>query len=582
MRLKTMGLWCGVAAIVLLVQSAAVAGVAVTYVKTLGQTNVKGQPFKTSGSRISLDKDGNLYLCGIVNNPWSMLMKLAPDGRVIWGANCAGYVDIATAVDGDHVYVVGAKQLLRRFTLAGGKMDSDWGFGHVGWSGGGVVPGPDFPSFTNPRGLIASGSYLYVVDSGRDELLRLDKATGKERPFNSRLMAIAPVDIAKAKNGKLLLLTGESVFEVDEDGNPGKGPIIDGIAGAVAIDVEPAEGKIYIAIGGTGGELVNTIKEYSAAGKPTGVKIGHGGGFSGPWSADQFAFASGRGDIAVDSASGIWVGTDGRGVLPTIVHFDRSRKQDGLLFGINGNGLAVDSDLNVYAGGSCKISWDNKPVWTSGLVAFGDLKQYPVPGPANWWFTAAYADASTMIVFNPAAQGVMALSSATGALANGPHKASPSKAVCSSGKSVFYVKDNCIEKLDVAALDKPVLFFKPSEGVKISDSGLAVSADGELRYCHVGDKIAGFKKDGAKMWEATARPPMALMKDVLWVLPPAGPGVLALDAKTGQSLGVFGNKDVDGRLPLGPSSIASGSKDGKDYLFVGGGSQIQVFEVNAE
>ena len=563
---------------VLVAQSAAMGGLAVNYVKTLGQTNVQGQPFQTAGSRLSVDKEGNLYLCGMVNAPWNMLMKLAPDGRVIWQSHCGGYSDSPTAIDGEHVYVANAN-LLRRFTLADGTMDPDWGFGHVGWGGSTKEDLTGFPRLAAPRSLIVSGSFLYLVDAGRDELLRVDLATGKEHPFKSRLMALAPADIAKAKNGNLLLLTGESVFEVDAEGIPGKGPLIDELAGAVALDVEPSEGKVYIAIGGVGGDLVNTISEYSAEGKPTGVEIGRGGGYSGAWAADQFAFASGRGEIAVDPAGGIWVGNDGGGVLPTLLHFDRNRKPDCLLIGVNGSGLAVDSDLNATVGGSCKISWDNKPLWTSGLVSFGDLKQYPIPGPANWWFTSAYADASSVVVFNPAAKNVMALSATTGALLAGPYMASPARAFCSAGKSVFYVKEGGIEKLDVAALDKPTAFFKPSDGAKLADSGLAVSADYERIYGQVGDKITCYRKDGTKLWEVAAKPPMALMKSVLWVVPADGAGVMALDAAIGQSLGLFGNKEVDGRLPVRPASLAAGSKEGKDYLFVKGGSQIQVFEV---
>ncbi|MEI7437401.1 MAG: hypothetical protein WCL16_11430, partial [bacterium] len=561
MKQKTISWLGGVVAMVLMAQSAAMGGLAVSYVKTLGQTNVKGQPFRTAGSRISVDKDANLYLCGMVTSPWNALVKLAPDGRIIWQSNCGGYYNIATAIDGEHVYVATAN-LLRRFTVAGGTMDAAWGFGNVNWGPGAVETMTGFPRLAGPRSLIVSGSYLYVVDTGRDELLRVDKATGKEHPFNSRLMVLALVDIAKAKNGNLLLLTGESVFEVDAEGNPGKGPLIDGFAGAVAIDVEPGEGKIYIAIGGVGGDLVNTINEYSAAGKPTGVKIGRGGGYSGAWAADQLAFAAGRGDIVVDPTGGIWVGNDGRSVLPTLLHFDRNRKPDGLLMGLNGNGLVVDSDLNVTVGGSCKLSWDNKPLWTSGLVTFGDLKQYPTVGPDNWWFTVAYADLSAVVVFNPAAQTVMALSATTGALLNGPYKAIPALAFCSAGKSVFYVKEGGIEKLDVAALDKPTAFFKPSDGAKFIDSALAVSADYERIYGQVGDKITCYRKDGAKLWEVAAKLPMALMKSVLWVSLDGG-GVLALDAGTGQSLGVLGNKAVDGRLPVSPASLAVGAKDGK-------------------
>ncbi len=577
MKRKTMTWWLGVAALVLAAQSTAAGGLAVNYVKTLGQTNVKGMPFRTAGGRISVDKHGNLYLCGMVNAPWNALIKLAPDGRVIWESPCSGYNATATAVDEDYVYVV-APKLLRRFTKAGGKMDSTWGFENTAWGGGMAEPGIGFPSLSSPKALIASGSHLYVVDSGRDELLRLEKATGKEHPFNSRLMVVAPVDIANAKNGNLLLLTGESVFEIDAEGNPGKGPIIDGFAGAAAIDVDPVEGKIYIAIGGADGDLVNTINEYTADGKPTGVKIGRGGEFSGMWAPDQFAFAAGLNDIAIDPAGGLWVSNAGRGVLPTLVHFDRSRRQDGLVMGVNAQGLAVCPDLSVIAGGTCKISWDNRPLWTSGLVTFGDQKQYPALGPENWTYRAAYADASIAVIFGYGSWTVHSQSSSTGALLHGPYPVAPATEFCSAGKAVFYVKDGVVERLDVAALDKPQSFFRPPEGVKIDNRGLAVSEDLHRVCLCEGDKVVGYRTDGAKLWAVAARPPMTMMKNTLWATPAAGIGVLALDAMTGQSLGVFGEKESGGRLPLTPTCLAVGSKDGNTYLFVGGNSQIQVFE----
>jgi len=576
--------WLGVvaAAALLLGNADTLAGVRVSYVKTLGQTNIEGQPFRTTGSRLSVDKEGNLYLCGMVNDPWSKLMKLAPDGRIIWQSQCGGYTDIVTAIAGKHVYVAKAN-LLRRFSMAGGTLDAEWGFGNLNWGPGDSDSDAGFPTLKNPRSILASGSFLYVVDSGRNEVVRVDLATGKEHPFKSPLSVVAPVDMAKAKNGDLLLLTGSAVFKVDAEGNQAKVPMIDGFAGAVALDVDPVDGKIYIAIGGVGGDLVNKINEYSAAGKPTGVEIGQGGEFNGPWAADKFAFAAGRGDIAADPEGGIWVGTDGGGVLPTLLHFDRNRKQDGLLMGLYGSGLAVDADLSITVGGSCKLSWDNKPLWTSGLVAVGDLKLYPTPGPATWWFTVAYADTSVAVIFNPAAKSYLALSATTGERLWGPNGATGARSFCSAdGKSVFFVNDGGIQRLDVTEQDEPpepTAFFKPSDGAKFADSGLAVSADCERIYGQVGDKITCYRKDGTKMWEVAAKPPMALMKSVLWVVPTDGAGVMALDAATGQSLGLFGNKEVKGRLPVRPASLAAGAKEGKDYLFVKGDSQIQVFDV---
>jgi DNA-binding beta-propeller fold protein YncE len=583
--LKKMMCWCGVTAMLLLVQSAAVAGVTVSYVKTLGQTNVKGQPFKSPGARISLDKDGNLYLCGMVDSSWSMLMKLAPDGRVIWETPCSGGL-IPTAVDASHVYVA-RSAVLRRFTLASGRMDYEWGYGNVRWGGAGQVPDEGGIKFKDVRSLLVSDSCIYVVDRGINEVKRLDKATGSEKPFGKRLEMVAPIDIAMTEKGGFLVLAGESVFEVDAEGNPSKAPIIEGLSGAVAVDVNPADGNIYVALGGAKDKPLNTINEYGADGKPTGVTIGHGGGFSGPWSADHFAFASGRGDIAVDSKGGVWVGiaeVRAPPVLPMIVHFDSQRKLDKILMGVKGSGLAVDPDLNVYVGGTCKITWDNQVAWTSGLTWFDDVKQYPVLGSPGWWFTVAYADSSKVVVFNPAGKNVMALSPANGTLLGGFHSVKFDNAYLSFfsiGKCVFYVTDGGVWKLDVETLAKPELFFKPPEGVKIGINGLAVSADGGMVYCSIGEKIVCFaRKDGAKLWEEAGAPPMALMKNILWVRPGSRkPGLLALDTSTGKALGQFSDKESDGRLAISPSAIAVGSKDGRDYLFVAGEAQVQVLEV---
>ena len=576
---------CGFAAMLLLMQSSSFADLTVNYVKTLGQTNVKGQPFKSPGARISLDKDGNLYLCGMVDSSWSMLMKLAPDGRVIWETPCSGGL-IPTAVDASHVYVANAS-LLRRFTLDSGKMDESWGYGNAGWGRAAQVPDEGFIKFKDVRSLLVSDSCIYVVDRGGNELKRLDKATGKGKAFNNRLMMVTPVDIVRSKKGNFLFLNGEAVFEVDAEGNPNKEPIIEGLSGAVALDVNSVDGRIYVAVGGADGEVVNTINEYGADGKPTGVTIGRGGGFSGPWSADHFAFASGRGDIAVDSKGGVWVGiaeVRAPPVLPMIVHFDSQRKLDKILMGVKGSGLAVDPDLNVYVGGTCKITWDNQVAWTSGLAQFDDVKQYPVLGSPAWWFTVAYADSSKVVVFNPAGKNVMALSPANGTLLGGFHSVKFDSAYLSFfsiGKGIFYVTDGGVWKLDVETLAKPELFFKPPEGVKIGINGLAVSADGGMVYCSIGEKIVCFaRKDGAKLWEEAGAPPMALMKNILWVRPGSRkPGLLALDTSTGKALGQFSDKESDGRLAISPSAIAVGSKDGRDYLFVAGEAQVQVLEV---
>ena len=89
----------GIFARILGAMPSAMAGPTLTYVKTLGQSNVKGSPLRTAGSRISVDQDGNLYLCGITNGPWNTLFKLAPDGRVVWECPCSGYARTVTAVD---------------------------------------------------------------------------------------------------------------------------------------------------------------------------------------------------------------------------------------------------------------------------------------------------------------------------------------------------------------------------------------------------------------------------------------------------------------------------------------------------
>jgi|694.fasta_scaffold38905_1 hypothetical protein len=576
---RSLLLCLGFSAAVLFCPRAGVAGVMARYVKTLGQSNVQGQPFKTAGYRVSLDKEGNLYLCGEVTAPWSKLMKLAPDGRIVWEVACGGYERTVTAVEGDFVYVASKRDLLRRYSTAAGKLDAEWGYGNVAWGGPCPPPPEGFPKFVAPSAMLARGDSLFVVDRGADELLRLDKSTGKLRPFKTRLMAVEPVDLAPAKNGKLLLLTAESLFQIDADGNPGDAPLIDGLAGAVAVDVAPADGNVLVAVGGVNAVLANQIVVHAADGKPTGTTLGEGGGYSGMWKPDRFAFAGDGADFAADAAGGVWVSK--MGALPMLTHFDKSGKQDALLMGAAGHGLAVTPDLGVVLGGSYLISWENRPIWTSGLVRFGDLERYPAMQHAHWRYSAAYADAATTVFFGFGNNTILSLSAKDGVAQGQSPNVQWTSGFCSAGKNILHLsKDGSVVSRPLGDLGKPTVFAKSPDGVKLGGPGLAVSADKDRLYATSGDKIVCLGKDGAKVWETAGRGPFALMRTVLWALPPSGPGVVAIDAQSGQPLGVFGDKEIERRPALAPVALAVAAKDGKDYLFVSGNWQVQVFEIS--
>ncbi len=69
----------GIFATILGAMPSAMAGPTLTYVKTLGQSNVKGSPLRTAGSRISVDQDGNPNTGGsrsptlMPRSPWSSI-----------------------------------------------------------------------------------------------------------------------------------------------------------------------------------------------------------------------------------------------------------------------------------------------------------------------------------------------------------------------------------------------------------------------------------------------------------------------------------------------------------------------------
>ena len=560
------------------------AGLGVTYVKTLGQNNPTGQPLKGTGLRqLAVDTEGNLYYAIIRGWPWTSLVKVAPGGRVIWETECGGYSAVPVTIADGHLYALSQSEI-RRFSLAAGQRDADWG---------GKLPA----TLREVAALQIAGTYLFLVDKAGHELHRFDRATLDEKPFATRVMVVEPVDCALARNGNLLILTAETVLEVDPNGRPVRVPLIDGLHGAQGMAVDPRTGLIFVMQGGIPGSLVNQIWQYDADGKPTGVKLGRGGDFNGKWSPDSFAFSSGYAAFALDAQGGLWVNN----ALGQLVHFKAGEKfmadqtLVGLsLGGVGATGIAVDDQLNLYVGmnvGGLKLSWDNQVVWTSGLQISGDGARFPSSPVNGWPVYVACAGAKGPVFYSTHDGTAWLLSPATGELLGtraGPGQGG-SLFLRAAGDSLFLKTGNSGQISQGAP--ETIGDWKAWKSFLTLPADLKAgqlvggSRDQARIYLHDGKTLFCVGKDGKRLWE-TAAPaigyvfPVAFLRDDVMFLNLAGK-TTALDARTGEKLAEIGTEPAaDGRPALGGGGgFAVGSKGGKDYLFVLGNYQVQVFEI---
>jgi outer membrane protein assembly factor BamB len=561
------------------------ATVTAQYVKTLGQSNATGKfAFVTSGGRIAVDEAGNIYFG--TPGGGSYLQKVTPQGEILWQFmyNTPGFQ--GTAVDEQYLYACGSgyygyRQLMR-IARETGQQAPGWQYQ---WKDK-TTPENGVRPLSLPLAVAVDDQYLYVADSGGDEVRRFDKSSGAEVPFPQRLLLVSPLDLALTPQGTLLILTKSTVIEVSKDGAPLRVPVIKGLRAPASLDVDRTSGAVYVAEGGDNAELINRIRVFDPNGQLVN-EIGIGGEFSGRWHPQSFSFTSG-GDVTLDGKGGFWVNAFGARFdrSPLLTHFPNTTmlpQPDRILYGTVDSGIAVDGDLSIYLGGVMKRSWDDQLLWTSGLVAVDTAGLFPTTPPTapGWELLPVYSDGKTTIIVSPQTAYFYQVNARNGAYTG--------KAItvgggvpggwCVVGNELFFVNGNGVQRtsLDLAA---PQPFLKLPATAAPANGALAVSADRQRVYLSDKGEIACYGRDGAQLWKAPGTLGV-LWKGVLFVTNSTDAGVVARDAQSGAQIAVFGDKAEGERPPLtNIHGMAVGSKAGAEYLFVLANAGVLVFRIS--
>ena len=573
--------------------SASGAELDVAYVKTLGQTNPLGEPLKGTGRRqVAVDTQGNLIVTVGIGHPWTAITKVGPNGRVIWETDCGGYGNLPVVVADDFVYAVSSEILLRRYSLATGKLDETWGYQWV----------PDKPDirgvrkFETASGMVASAKYLYISDSKAKSIRRFDRLTSAEKPLSLATLSDEPLDLAIAKDGNLLVLTSKGVVEIDPDGKVLRNPLITGMIGPQGIDVDSFTGEIYISLGGTPAKPVNQIWQYTADGKATGVKLGRGGDFNGRWTPDTFAFATGAADFTLDASGGVWVNTG----LGQLTHFtaapDFRHVQTLVATPEKASDVAADADLNVYVAvglGQLKMNWNGDIQWSCHLQPGGDPERYPGSPGAGWPIYIAYAGHKSPIFYLMDGRSYYSLSPETGQLVGSVMSVRSNldavSRMTSTGDLLYCGGGGEKDAWKiVTASHKGTANWTPflTPPSPLQGALMGVSRDQQRTYLWHKDRVQCIDSKG-KGWQAASPgayarnvQPVAFLDDDVIFLNGDDHAVVARDARTGQLLGTIGNKEVAGRPAISRvNGLAVASKEGSNYLFILCNHQIQVFEV---
>ncbi len=561
------------------------------YVKTIGGHYTGNTPPTMLGGRLAVDEKGDAY-CGTPGGA-SSVQKLTQDGRVVWQffKNVPGFQ--ATAVDEKYLYTAGSGYYGHRQVY---RFDRQSGVGSEGWQLEWKKDEDvnDVRAVGMPVALAVNNDHLFIADSVKNELRRLDKKTGKEAPFNTRVMVINPVDIAVDSTGKILLLTSSTLLEIDKDGNPTRVPLVNGLSGAVAVDVSPLTGDIYIAEGGTLNEPVNRIRIFSKDGKDSGNKIGFGGEFSGLWSPEKFAFSGGSGDIAFAKNGELYVNpgwSSKLGALSVTSRFDKDGKFISFVSRIDQRGgMAADDELSIYLDGQFKVTWDNNVEWTSGMILSAD-PAYPSDNP-TWPVYPTFAKGKVYFYCLPGGNiyeldrksGKKIVASAIG----------QSKPICGNGKNLFALDGNALKIFDdKLKLGNAVFTFKPEANEKIT--GVEINDEQSLVFAVIAvekekkSRLACYDVAGNKLlWQKDCNAYQGFGVRYFNGLIIAGTategGKQILDAKSGDLLCLVDDKKViNGRAPLNPNAHAAFAMNkGVEYLFCDAPEGFRAYKINRQ
>ena len=562
----------------------------VTYVKTLGQTNTIGEPLKGSGCRqLAVDPQGNVLLGVGVGHPWTSLVKIGPNGRVIWETGCGGYANLPVAVAEDWVYAISPQILLRRYSLSTGKVDPTWGYE---WP----HDKPDLKGvrkFETATGIVVSADFIYISDAKAKLIRRFDRTTAAEKPFAAAPKIDEPLDIALAKGGNLLVLTSTAVIELDPEGKILRNPLFAGLTGPQGIEADQFTGEIFVSLAGTPEKPINQIWQYTADGKPTGAKLGRGGEFNGRWTPDAFGFTTGHADFTLDTSGGVWVNTG----LGQLVHFTSAPdfRNDQAFYSLTdrAHDIAADSNLDVYVSvgqGQMKVSWTNELIWTSNVWPGGNPQLFPGSPIYGWPVYIGYAGTKAPIFYPMHARTYYTVSPETGQLVGEVHRSKLDVVtrMTATGDQLYMgggEKDGW--KL-FSATHETLPNWTPYQTSPPNLTGvlLAVSRDKQRTYLFQNEKILCVDAKGGG-WKASSPhaygryvQPVAFLNDDVIFMNDEEYELVARDARTGKILCKIGNKPEAGRQPIYRlMAVSVASKEGSNYLFVLCSHQIQVFEI---
>jgi DNA-binding beta-propeller fold protein YncE len=522
-------------------------GFSVEYIKTIGQNNNNEGAIPTLGGRISIDEAGQIY-CGTPAGG-SSLINISPEGRVIWNTfqNVPGFQ--GTAVDNQYLYTCGSGyygyRQVQRWNKRSGKKAEGW---QHQWIKDELSDG--VRSMGMPVAMAVDDKYLYVLDSKENELRRLDKTTGKEAAFSKRVMVYEPIDMVLSPEHNILILTKNSLLEVDSDGKPLRIPLVYDLQNAVSVDINPLDKNIYIAVGGSESDLVNRILIFDKNGKSTDKKIGIGGDFQGKWSPESFAFSSGTGDITFDQLGGLWVNPGWYGKLMAVrvlSYFDVNGKYKKSIKSIsNYRGMvAVDEELNIYPEGKVKLSQESNIIWTSGLIYSGDTKNYPYIN-SNWPLIPSFID-NKIVLFSPADGGMTALYAETGKYTGNTYKYQRNGILFYNSKNIFILKNNVIYSIDSDFENEQKIFSLPD----IAEETLeAADIDNDMKYIYClykkgkSNSIRCYSiADGKLCWDKPSGIGIVVCGGFLVTsVPSSAFGKRVINAKTGETL-----QDIDSK-----------------------------------
>ena len=259
------------------------------YVATLGNGRQPWRPGDVGGygveatSDVAVDDDGYVYVCGLGHG--RAIMKLSPDGKIVWSGPNTGIVEhpSAIALTDQHVYAANANEGWYRLSrktgrvapLANGNRMVQFeskplppGSNRWRW----LKPFNDYPTRLikdglqetwDTRGLVVFEGRLYLPFYHHHQVRVYDAESGDEL---FRWPMVHPAGITLNREGQLLIATERRIVKYDPDGILQGDVVVDHLGFPQGLSVGP-KGNIYV----TDLSLPNTVKVFSPDGRLRGT-----------------------------------------------------------------------------------------------------------------------------------------------------------------------------------------------------------------------------------------------------------------------------------------------------------------------